>query len=160
MSHNSHHDHRSHLARGMAFILAVGAAPSMAGAQSARPPVGLTNVTGWNGVPVDYSNGGIGTTAGIDINGQVGYRLVVPAPTSGCAGSDFGYGGPVRGGATLPPGLGWDALGNDTISGIPTERGHWIVQIERLEIVCNGITYNGFRQELRFHITGSGRVVQ
>jgi hypothetical protein len=56
----------------------------------------------------------------------------------------------------LPPGLSFSSA--YYITGIPTERGHWIVTVELYDLSANGRTYNGFQQQLRFHITGSGRV--
>jgi hypothetical protein len=50
--------------------------------------------------------------------------------------------------------------GKDYISGIPTERGHWIVEITMNPLYCGGATFWGFKQKLLFHITGSGKVIQ
>lgn len=106
---------------------------------------GLYNLEGW------------GYWAG-DVNGQVGYPLGVGGPTASCRPSGtWSLNTSVVSGA-LPPGL---SIGDGgAIGGIPTERGHWIVRLRAYNIQCNGTGYDGFEQELRFHITGSGQVIQ
>ena len=105
-------------------------------------------------------NGGIG-----DINGEVGQRLYVNGPTARCVNCKNCQTGTwtanhmvVSG--TLPPGLSFEST-SANIVGIPRERGHWIVQVKLYNITCNSLNYDGssgFTQELRFHITGTGRV--
>jgi hypothetical protein len=111
---------------------------------------------------VHYSPGWYGITAGwnngvSDIDGQVGYSLYVSNPRGRCETSGQWTCSAEIVSGSLPPGLQL----NDapyTITGIPTERGHWIVQMKISNIMCNGSYYQDFNQELRFHITGSGRV--
>lgn len=113
---------------------------------------------GFYGVTTWWNNGSN------DVNGEVGHRLYVDGPRAKCieckncsAGSWTSNWMIVSG--SFPPGLSWgDAA---SISGIPTERGHWIVKVKLYNIKCNGGDYDAccsFSQELRFHITGTGRV--
>lgn len=61
---------------------------------------------------------------------------------------------------TLPPGLTMTHNeGRYFYEGIPTERGHWIVEIEVFP-ECEGKSYNSFTRQLRFHITGTGKVIK
>lgn len=109
---------------------------------------GLYNFTGWNDA-----------TWGIDINGEVGYPVYVGNPKAECYPSGKWTLNTRVASGSLPPGL---TLGSApfSITGIPTERGHWIVKLETYDVRCEGGSYKGFEQELRFHITGSGKVVQ
>jgi hypothetical protein len=104
-----------------------------------------------------------------DIQGEVGYPLTVRAPIGVCNGVwGRGYTASYRiVSGQLPPGLHfqcdngqWSGGLCPSIIGIPTERGHWIVNIELYDVQCGGHFYEGFVQELRFHISGSGKVVQ
>lgn len=111
-----------------------------------REEPGLYNLTGWNGWTAD-------------INGEVGHPLSVGAPTARCAPTgNWTTSGAYIASGTLPPGLEM-AKTPPYISGIPRERGHWIVKAKIDTVYCNGATYKGIDQELRFHITGSGKVV-
>jgi hypothetical protein len=102
--------------------------------------------------------------AAIDIDGEVGRELKVDGLHAICK-TDAEFKVPwtasfdiVSG--TLPPGL---TLNNDsTISGIPRERGHWVVimKVSNIHNVCGHADTPGFTQELRFHITGSGKVIK
>lgn len=58
---------------------------------------------------------------------------------------------------TLPPGV---TLYRDRIEGIPTERGHYIVQSKLSNSYCNGESYQEHEGELRIHVSGSGRVIR
>jgi hypothetical protein len=92
-----------------------------------------------------------------DIDGKVGYPLNVDGPTAqGCAGSWSSRPHVAEG--SLPPGM--SLQNNSDVSGIPTERGHWIVTMEMSNIACGGQAYPlmTFKQQLRFHITGTGEV--
>lgn len=113
---------------------------------------------GFYGVTTWWNNGAS------DIDGEVGHRLYVGGPRAKCieckgcdAGSWTSSWTVVSG--SFPPGLSWgDAA---SISGIPSERGHWIVKVKLYNIRCNGGDYDGccsFTQELRFHIKGTGKV--
>ena len=102
--------------------------------------------------------------AAIDIDGEVGHGLKVDGLHAICKTDDefkvpWTASFEVVSG-TLPPGL---TLNKDsTISGIPRERGHWVVTIKVYNIhnVCGHAHTPGFRQELRFHITGTGKVIR
>jgi hypothetical protein len=123
------------------FLLACGSTPN---SSQQRAP-GFYNFTGWN----DWT---------ADINGEVGNRLYVNGPRALCHPSRSWRADKRIVSGELPPGLNF-ASGDD-IQGIPTQRGHWIVNLETYNVECQGNNYKGFTQELRFHITGSGRVVQ
>ncbi len=117
---------------------------------------GLKNLHGWNDTPI-YGNSS--TAEGVDIDGEVGHPLSVSGPTANCNdGGRWTSNTDIISGE-LPPGLSKDGR-NGKISGIPTERGHWIVEMENSNIVCDGQGYKGYTQQLRFHIQGSGRVIQ
>lgn len=124
---------------------------------------GLYDLTGWNGAYADTgmpdSAGGTGVS--IDVDGQVGYPLYVRGPQASCRpGPHWSAQSYVETG-TLPPGIAMNYQGEPgTLGGIPTERGHWIVRMRISNIQCNGYNYRGFNQEVRFHITGSGQVIQ
>jgi|GEM_PF-2268753 len=99
-------------------------------------------------------NSGVG-----DINGEVGHSLFVSSPRARCLPGQWTANRYIVSG-TLPPGLTLNS-GPSTITGIPTERGHWIVKIKMYDISCNDKNFDGccsFTQELRFHISGSGKV--
>jgi hypothetical protein len=95
---------------------------------------------------------------GGDINGEIGHPLGVSQPRARCE-PDHNWTADDRIiSGTLPPGL--TVQSNGSISGIPTERGHWIVKQEIYNIRCAGESWQGSVREIRFHITGSGKVVQ
>lgn len=56
---------------------------------------------------------------------------------------------------TLPPGV---TLGRDRITGIPRERGTFIIQLKLTNSVCNGERKQDHEEQLRIHVTGSGKV--
>lgn len=115
------------------------------------------SIDGWNGANV-YSNGqAIGFATAIDINGEVGYQLTVIGPRAHCSAGGWS-GTTVITSGQLPPGLVKDD--KDYISGVPTERGHWIVELTMNPLSCGGATFWGFSQKLLFHISGSGKVIQ
>ena len=91
-----------------------------------------------------------------DINGEVGHQLYVSNPKAICEPGTW-TGNPSIISGTLPPGLILNSA-PWTITGIPTERGHWIVRMKLSNVTCNSSNYDGFEQELRFHITGTGKV--
>ena len=99
-----------------------------------------------------------GWAADIDIDGEVGHPLSVSRPTADCADgpwyADYWVvSGSLPTGVTVNGGKGW-------LEGIPTERGHWIVTMQVSNIECGGQPYEAFTQQLRFHITGTGKVIQ
>jgi len=102
---------------------------------------GLNSVHAWNDTPVI---GDSNITSGIDIDGEVGHRLTVGGPTANCQPADKWSSSMEAASGELPPGLAKQSNGD--ITGIPTQRGHWIVEMR---------VYN-----LSFHISGSGRVIQ
>lgn len=125
------------------------------------PVAAFDNILGWNSAQVTYLGSNEGVAWSIDQNGEVGHPLYVSSPTANCT-NDSGQSAswtlsPSIISGSLPPGL---ALDNFNIVGIPTERGHWIVELHSGGLTCDGKGYLGFKQELRFHITGSGKVVQ
>jgi hypothetical protein len=133
-----------------------GSAYSSYGDDDERSP-GLYELSGWNGEST-YWNGETNVAAGTDINGEVGHPLSVYYPTASCLPSrEWTAGGVKFVSGTLPPGLQFGEHWG--ISGIPTERGHWIVKLRMYDIKCEGGSYS-MEQELRFHITGTGKVIR
>jgi hypothetical protein len=102
-------------------------------------------------------------SSGDDINGEVGYPMELFGPTAVCNDYKDPWTASHRivSGA-FPPGIDWgkNCVDAHCIGGIPTERGHWIVRLELYDVQCGGQFYKGFEQELRFHISGSGKVNQ
>lgn len=97
---------------------------------------------------------------GGEFNGEVGHQLGVGGARAYCLPKGNGWTAETRIiSGVLPPGLTANSATLD-ISGTPTERGHWIVKQELYNVVCDGTSYKGRERELRFHITGSGKVVQ
>lgn len=119
----------------------------------ASAPAGKTTKTvekpGWYGISTGWNNWIS------DIDGQVGYKLYASSPRGRCAPSGSWTGATSIVSGNLPPGLYFES---HNITGIPTERGHWIVKLKLSSIQCNGSYYKDFEQELRFHITGTGKV--
>ena len=120
------------------------------GNPAAKPPPprspGLYGLNGWNNTKSDT-----------DINGEVGHPLAVDYPRADCVPSGH-WSFDQRVSGTFPPGMSLDSS-TGGISGLPTERGHWIVKMELYNLLCGGSSYEGFTQTLRFHISGSGKVV-
>jgi hypothetical protein len=107
---------------------------------------GLYGLTGWNGgIP--------------DINAEVGHPYTVYGPRANCVPSRNWNGNARIVSGQLPPGMEFNYQ-DMSIGGIPTERGHWIVKVELSNIICGGNSYQGLTQDLRFHVTGSGKVVE
>ena|SRR5215469_13638837 len=93
-----------------------------------------------------------------DIDGEVGHPLSTASPHANCVpGGNWSANVRIVSGQ-LPPGMTLNPA-PWTITGLPTERGHWIVRIELYDVKCGAQYYQGITQELRFHITGSGKVV-
>lgn len=75
-----------------------------------------------------------------NIDGKIGYPLTVRGPTLDCPSGWTANVQIVQGG--LPPGL---SLANDfSITGTPTDRGHWIVTLRIDNIVCRGERYTPY----------------
>ena len=127
------------------------------------PVAGFDNVKGWNSVQVTYLGSNEGVAWSIDPDGEVGHPLYVSSPTANCTNASgqsasWTMDSSIISGS-LPPGITLNSSSFD-IEGIPTERGHWIVELNSGGLTCDGKGYLGFKQELRFHITGTGKVVQ
>jgi hypothetical protein len=128
------------------------------------------NVSFWN-------RDGAGLDA--DIDGKVGYPLSVVGPKIG--GCPLGWNADISlANGALPPGVSMSSAGD--ISGVPTERGHWLVTAKIANITCAGHRYTRegapdlvaqhegwdtsgcgawkycWTQQLRFHVTGTGEV--
>lgn len=137
------------------FLLACADAPRR---DSQQLPTGMSGLTSWNGWHIWYDSGqGINLAGGMDIDGEVGHPLSVGSCRANCEpGGNWTANHRIISGS-FPPGVDFNS-GNAGIYGIPTQRGHWIVQVELYDVMCNGVNYAGIRQELRFHIGGSGVV--
>ena len=124
----------------------------------------FNNIKGWNYTDVyfDGISGHEGTVSGIDIDGEVGHPVTVGSPTANCQpGGNWTLDIDIASGV-LPPGLALSSKSGEygVIKGIPTKRGHWIVEMHAYDFTCEGNSYMGFKQQLRFHIKGTGRVIQ
>ena len=131
----------------LGFIITIlGSAPSQKTHTVAEKP-------GWYGVSTGWNDGKS------DIDGQIGYPLSVSGPRGRCVPSRVWAAVINVVSGTFPPGITLNAA-PWTISGTPTDqaRGHWIVKLRLSDIECGGAHYADFEQELRFHITGSGKV--
>ena len=146
----------------------------------------LVLIRGWGYKKVFYDGvtGHEGTAEGVDMDGEVGHPMdpygEMTAPCASSHGEDvpscyvgrplsdydpssdqWAYDVEIASGS-LPPGLSIvkdrDAYGD--ISGIPTERGHWIVILKVKNIQWKGKYYADFSQQLRFHISGTGKVIE
>ena len=119
----------------------------------------LTDRYGWAGKRVmDFSDRPVPWALDADIDGQVGYPLVVDGPRANCSDGSW----TVQFSDTslnMPPGLEMN-MATGAITGIPRERGHWIVTLRASLIQCGGQDYGEFTQELRFHIAGTGKVIE
>lgn len=120
---------------------------------------GLYNITGWNNAGVYWPTPGqLGTAPDVDVDGTIGHPFTLWSPSALAIPTHNWNGQAYVTKGTLPPGL---SLGSDLkVTGIPTERGHWIVTLELETLYTNGQSYAGFTQVVRFHITGSGDVNQ
>jgi hypothetical protein len=139
------------------FLMFLASAPPRRTTVKKEEP-GMYSLGGWGGQS-SYWDGTVNIANGLDVNGEVGHPLTVYAPTARCvsptkAGWTYNY--RILSGS-LPPGLNWNYNYHGQITGIPKERGHWILKLEMYDIRCEGKTYR-LQQEVRFHITGSGRV--
>jgi len=124
----------------------------------------LTAVRGWNESPTFYDGleSHEGTATDIDIDGEVGHPIFVSGPTAHCEPTlNWNLNLEVASGV-LPPGvtLVMDGSGYGSIQGIPTKRGHWIVSMRTSHLTCDESSFMGFTQQVRFHITGTGDVIQ
>jgi hypothetical protein len=121
-----------------------------------------------------------------DVDGKVGYPLSIKGPRTSSSG-DWSADFVGIDSGQLPPGLSVSEIGGrrGDISGIPTERGHWVVTMKISNLRLNGHLYTvegapdvlvenqGWKNyddcveggrgycrltTIRFHITGSGEV--
>lgn len=113
-------------------------------------PKKITYKPGWYGVERGWNNWNT------NVDGQVGYELYVDPPRGRCEPYKNWTGSSSVVSGTLPPGL--TITSNSTITGIPRERGHWLVKLRMSNIQCGGVYYKDFEQELNFHITGTMKV--
>lgn len=119
---------------------------------------GLYNITGWNYSNCYFPSKKLGTCSSKDIDGKVGYELYVGGLRANCVPSGkWSTSGSRITSGTLPPGLTFEK-GKSVIRGIPEKRGHWIIHIKVDNLYCGGTSYYGLEQDLRFHISGSGKV--
>jgi hypothetical protein len=125
------------------FIMFLGSATQRTTTTSYKP--------GWYGITEGWNNWVR------DVDGQVGYQLFVSSPKGRCEPSKSWSANSMIVSGTLPPGLTLNSAPS-TITGIPRERGHWLVKLKMYNIECGGLYYKDFEQELNFHITGSGKV--
>lgn len=147
------------LLAGIGLAALVGCVPTYSAPPPPKAP-GLYSVNGWGGAscwgmnsPNDH-----GTCTGVDLYGTVGHPFVGEGPRANCVpGGQWSNSTTITSGA-LPPGLSFDSGTN--ITGIPTQPGHWILEINDNPLTCGGTTYIGFVQEVRIHIGGGGPVVE
>ncbi len=134
-------------------IILIGFIITIIGSAASQRTRTVKEEPGWYGISYSDSwNGGHS-----DIDGKIGYPLYVSNPKARCAPSGNWTANTSIVSGTLPPGLTLNSAPS-TITGTPTERGHWKVTLRKYNIICNGSSYKDFEQELRFHITGSGKV--
>ena len=115
---------------------------------------GLYGLTGWNGA---WMNPSTDVANPIEIDGKVGYKLELAGPTANCVSPSkkwTSYTRIISG--EFPPGIYIEE--GTSIRGTPEKRGHYIAVVEKYGIRCNDLDYGSMKQELRFHITGSGIV--
>lgn len=156
MSDKSLRHHRWFVRCAAGLSVALGGA-GVTGVWATQSEPGLYRLKGWNGGGVYQRR-----ADDLDINGEIGHPLSVSPPTANCrpGGSFTGTETRIVSGE-LPPGLAFGYGGHfRRIGGIPRDRGHWIVELAVDRFECNGVGYVGFQQVLRFHITGTGRVIQ
>jgi hypothetical protein len=114
---------------------------------------GLHDLVGWNGAWVNPSTNVANSAT---ISGEVGHELELAQPTADCVSPTKTWTSLLRIiSGELPPGIYIEGV---SIKGTPEQRGHYIVEVENYDIKCNNTDYGTIRQELRFHITGSGKV--
>lgn len=136
-------------------------------AKTAPEPVrtpGIYGVIGWKGSTCFDQEM---SCTDVDYDLQVGYPMTLQGPEVNCYPNWRWESTPTTiESGTLPPGMkfvhgrwggGYGGM-VESITGIPTERGHWIVKLRMGTILCNGDTYKGYVQDVRFHVTGTGVV--
>lgn len=134
------------------------AAVFFAGLTSGSQAQTFNGIDGWDYKPVYFPEGQLGYAPNATINGEVGHELWISGPRANCSGGNWQGSYSIVSGE-LPPGLTMNPRTLE-ISGVPTERGHWIVTLKDDPLYCGGSRYWGFTQKLFFHIGGSGKVIQ
>lgn len=135
-------------------LILIGFIITIIGSAASQKTRTVVEKPGWYGVSSWWNNGQS------DIDGKIGYPLYVSNPKGRYVPAETGWSAKINVvSGTFPPGI----ILNDapwTISGTPTEqaRGHWKVKLKLSNIKCGESYYADFEQELRFHITGSGKV--
>ena len=115
---------------------------------------GLYGLTGWNDA---WMNPATDVANPIEIDGKVGYKLELAGPTANCVSPSKKWTSYIRIiSGEFPPGIYIEE--GTSIRGTPEKRGHYIAVVEMYGIKCNDMDYGSMKQELRFHITGSGIV--
>lgn len=120
------------------------AAAAPAPAPAPAPEPGVYDLVGWN-------------TGSPDINGEVGRPLLVKGPTARCEPGRTWTGNARIISAAWPMGISMS--GTKDIWGTPTEPGNSTIEVQLDSVNCNGQSYPGLQQQLRFHISGSGKAV-
>jgi|GEM_PF-5266924 len=143
---------------GFSLIFLAGCVPNNQYTQVAKTnKVGIYNVSGWNGANCYFPSSALGSCTGIDIDAKVGYKLYVGGLRANCdPDNDWQTSTKIITSGSFPPGVNFTST--SIIKGIPEKRGHWIVKIKVNNLYCQDKSYFGLEQELRFHITGSGKV--
>ena len=119
-------------------------------------------VSGWGGLGTVESG-----SAGFDANGEVGHPLNVKGLSSLYLTDHSGNA--IKWSAewevtegSFPPGIHFN--NDSSIGGIPTERGHWIVTLRaynlQMAACAEGPNPPSFKQQIRFHISGTGKVIE
>lgn len=134
------------------IITIIGSASTKTTTTKQKP--GLYGLTGWNGA---WLNPSTDVANAIEIDGNVGYKLELAGPTANCVSPSkkwVAYTRIISG--EFPPGIYIEE--GTSIRGTPEKRGHYIAVVEKYGIKCNDMDYGSIKQELRFHIIGSGIV--
>lgn len=142
----------------MVFLSGLVSAEEYYGSDFNQQNVRFNQVKGWMYSSCSFPSGEIGECVGVDIDGQVGYPLNVQGLTANCTPDGrWEITDPIIISGSLPPGMKLNSR-TSAITGIPEKRGHWIVEIRIDPVYCGGLDFFGIKQQLRFHITGSGSV--
>ena len=95
-----------------------------------------------------------------DIDADVGHRMSYYVLRVNCQPTRQWYGDSTVVSGALPPGL--EFTNSLVVEGVPRERGHWIIRLHIDNVTCNDQKFPFFTQdrELRFHVSGTGRVIE
>ena len=114
---------------------------------------GLSSFAGWDHAPCQWN---VMVCAARDIKGEVGQPMDVDGPTASCQPDAHWSMDHHIDSGQLPPGV--DFTDGAHINGTPAEAGDSLVILAGDNVLCNGRSYSGFTQELRFHISGRNEV--